>query len=268
MKRYEGKVVLITGGAGGVASLGAEIVRRFHGEGAMVAIADINEDQGAALSEELGERAIFLRTDITSDEDIKTVFESTIDHFGKLDALINCACTYAESGVDSNREEWLNLLNVNTVSAALMAKEAIPALKKTQGAIVNFSSVSGKISQTGMFAYSVSKAANLQLTRKLAAELAPERIRVNTVSPGWTWSDPISMATNGSIETADSVGAKMHPLGRIGRGKDVADAILFLCSEEASFITGVDLPVDGGYTTLGPEQTTSPFDWLGNNGPS
>ena len=77
-----------------------------------------------------------------------------------------------------------------------------------------------------------------------------------------TWSDPIAMATNGSIEAADRVGAKMHPLGRIGRGKDVADAILYLCSEDAAFVTGIDLPVDGGYSTLGPEQTTSPFEWL------
>jgi NAD(P)-dependent dehydrogenase (short-subunit alcohol dehydrogenase family) len=262
MNNYERKVVLVTGGAGGPASLGAEIVRRFHGEGAQVAIADINEEQGAALSQELGDRAFFQRTDITSDQDIEAIVERTISNFGKLDVLVNSACTYAESGLDSSREEWLNLLNVNTVSAALMVKKAIPELKKTQGAIVNFSSVAGKISQAGLFAYSVSKAANLHLTHKLAAELAPDGIRVNAVSPGWTWSDPISMAANGSIKTADTIGARMHPLGRIGRGKDVADAILFLCSDEASFITGVDLPVDGGYTTLGPEQTTSPFEWL------
>lgn len=262
--KFQDKVVLITGGAGGAASLGAQIVRGFHKNGAKVVIADINEEEGAALSDELGDRATFLRTDVTSDKDIQAIVQHTLDHFGKLNALINSACTYAESGLDSNRQEWLDLLNVNTVSAALMAQEAIPALTKSKGAIVNFSSVSGKISQTGMFAYSVSKAANLQLTRKLAAELAPTGVRVNTVSPGWTWSDPISMAVNGSIETADSVGAKMHPLGRIGRGKDVADAIMFLCSDEAGFITGVDLPVDGGYTTLGPEQTISPFEWLGN----
>ena len=266
MNSIANKVAIITGGAGGPDSLGAEIVRHFHTAGARVVIADINREEGSALSEELGESTLFIPTDITSDEDVVSVVQQAVEHFGQLDFLVNSACTYAENGLNTNREEWLYLLNVNTVSAALMAREAVPELKKTRGAIVNFSSVAGKISQAGMFAYSVSKAANLHLTRKLAAELASDGIRVNTVSPGWTWSDPIAMAAKGSVELADEVGAKMHPLGRVGRGKDVAKAILFLCSDESGFITGVDLPVDGGYTTLGPEQTISPFVWLENKG--
>jgi NAD(P)-dependent dehydrogenase (short-subunit alcohol dehydrogenase family) len=262
MNRFDNKVVIITGGAGGPASLGAEIVRRFHAENAKVVIADINQQQGAQLADQLGDNVRFVRTDIRQDQDLEKLVSTTVQQFGQLDCLINCAATYAESGLDSDREEWLNLLNINTVSPALLVKAALPELKKTSGCVINFASVAGKISQTGLYAYSISKAANLQLTRKLAAELAVDGIRVNTVSPGWTWSDPIAGATGNSIEKADQAAARLHPLGRIGRGKDVAEAILFLCSEQASFITGIDLPVDGGYTTLGPEQMKSPFDWL------
>ena len=153
-------------------------------------------------------------------------------------------------------------IDVNTVSAAMLTQLALPHLTISRGAVVNFGSISGKIAQFGRFMYAISKAANLHMTRVQAAQLACHGIRVNSVSPGWTWSDPIGGATEGDREKADRVGATMHPLGKIGDQADVANACLFLCSEEARHVTGVDLPVDGGYMTLGPEQQTGSIEWL------
>jgi NAD(P)-dependent dehydrogenase (short-subunit alcohol dehydrogenase family) len=110
------------------------------------------------------------------------------------------------------------------------------------------------VAQTGRWLYPVSKAAILQLTRNQAMDLAPKGIRVNAVSPGWTWSNIMDQLTNGNREKTDSVAAPFHLLGRVANPEEVASAVLFLCSDEASFITGTDICVDGGYTAMGPEQ--------------
>jgi NAD(P)-dependent dehydrogenase (short-subunit alcohol dehydrogenase family) len=121
------------------------------------------------------------------------------------------------------------------------------------GAVVNFSSVAGKFGQAGRALYPAAKAAIIQLTRNAAMELAPQRIRVNSVSPAWTWSAPVERAAGGDRAKADRVGAAYHPLGRIADAEEVARAVLFLCSDDASFITGVDLPVDGGAAMTGAD---------------
>ena len=262
MQGIENKVVIVTGGAGGPYSIGAEIVRSFHRAGARVVIADINEASAEDLARELQQNAIAVTTDITSDAQLRKLIEVTIEAFGGIDFIINCAATYEEAGLDSSREQLQKGLDINTVSAAMLTQFALPHLQASRGAVVNFGSVSGKICQFGRFVYAISKAACLHMTRVQAAQLATHGIRVNSVSPGWAWSDPIGGATGGDREKADSVGATMHPLGRISDQADVANACLFLCSEEARHITGVDLPVDGGYMTLGPEQQTGSIDWL------
>jgi NAD(P)-dependent dehydrogenase (short-subunit alcohol dehydrogenase family) len=129
------------------------------------------------------------------------------------------------------------------------------------GAIVNISSIGGKFGAAGRALYPAAKAAILQVTKTEAVHLAKQGIRVVAVSPAWTWS-PAVEAMAGDLETADCVGAKLHPLGRIGRGEEVAQTVAFLCSSAASFITGVDIPVDGGYSILGPDQGQPPLYWF------
>jgi NAD(P)-dependent dehydrogenase (short-subunit alcohol dehydrogenase family) len=129
-------------------------------------------------------------------------------------------------------------------------------------AVVNIGSVGGKFGAAGRAIYPASKAAVLQLTKNQAVDLAPRGIRVNSVSPGWTWSDPLARMTDGSREVADRAAAMTQPLGRAGDASEVAAAVCFLCSPEASFITGTDVAVDGGFSMLGPDQGRGPRYWV------
>lgn len=251
MKGLSGKVVIVTGGA---TSIGAAIIRAFHAEGAKTVIADIAADQGRALAGELGKTSIFSPTDVTRDDDIAATVASAVAAFGGIDFLINGAVTYADKGLQSSCAEWLASLNVNLVSGAVFVRAVVPEMKRRGGgAIVNLSSVAGKFGQSGRALYPAAKAAIFQLTRSEAMELAADHIRVNAVSPGWTWSTSIEKATKGDRAKADRVAADYHPLGRVGDPDEVARAVLYLCSDDASFITGVDLPVDGGYAMTGPD---------------
>jgi NAD(P)-dependent dehydrogenase (short-subunit alcohol dehydrogenase family) len=254
MKRFIGKVAIVTGGA---TSIGAAIVTAFHDAGAKVVIADIDDVAGAALAARLGDGALFQHTDVTSDEEITACVRRAVDAFGGIDILVNNACSFLDKGLQSSRAEWLSSLDVNVVGGAIFVREATPHMRRRGGgAIVNFSSIAGKHGQRGRALYPASKAAILQVTRNEAMELAPDRIRVNAVSPGWTWSRVIEQASGGDRSKADRIAADYHPLGRVGDAEDVARAVLFLCSDKACHITGIDLPVDGGYAMTGPDQGT------------
>jgi NAD(P)-dependent dehydrogenase (short-subunit alcohol dehydrogenase family) len=178
----------------------------------------------------------------------------TTRRFGRIDFLVNVACTYLDNGAASTRAEWLEALDVNLVGSVMLMQAARAELAKNRGAIVNFGSISSRVAQTGRWLYPVSKAAILQLTRNQAMDLAPEGIRVNAVSPGWTWSNIMDQLTHGNRAKTDTVAAPFHLLGRVGDPEEVASAVLFLCSDEARFITGTDIRVDGGYTAMGPER--------------
>ncbi len=251
MKGIAGKTVIVTGGA---TSIGAAIVRAFHALNAKVAIADIADAPGQALAAELGTGALFQHTNIVQDTDIATCVQRTATAFGGIDFLVNGAVSYLDKGLQSTRAEWLESLNVNLVSGALFVNAVVPEMKKRGGgAIVNLSSVAGKFGQAGRALYPAAKAAIFQLTRNEAMTLAADRIRVNTLSAAWTWSAPIERATNGDRAKADRVAGDYHPLGRVGDPNEVAQAVVYLCSDGASFITGADLPVDGGYAMTGPD---------------
>ncbi len=248
MRGLDGKVAIVPGGA---TKIGQAIVDAFRAAGVKVMVADINADTGAAM---VADGVGFTACDLRKDEDIAALVKATKDKFGRIDFLVNVACSYLDNGADSTRAEWLESLDVNLVGSAMLMQEARAELARNKGAIVNFGSISSRVAQTGRWLYPVSKAAILQLTRNQAMDLAPEGIRVNAVSPGWTWSNIMDQLTEGNRAKTDAVAAPFHLLGRTGNPEEVASAVLFLCSDEASFITGTDIRVDGGYTAMGPEQ--------------
>jgi NAD(P)-dependent dehydrogenase (short-subunit alcohol dehydrogenase family) len=251
MNGIAGRVAIVSGGA---SLLGAAVARAFRTHGAKIVIADVAVDTGTALAAELGADAHFQPTDVRRDEDIAACVTAAVARFGGVDILVNGAVTYLDKGLASSRAEWHEALDINLVGGALFVQAVAPEMRKRGGgAIVNFSSVAGKFGQIGRLLYPVAKAAILHATKAQAMELARDWIRVNAVSPAWTWSAPIERATQGDRAKADRIAADYHPLGRVADAEEVASAILYLCSTDASFVTGVDLPVDGGYAMSGPD---------------
>ena len=248
MRGLDGKVAIVPGGA---TKIGAAIVAAFQAAGTKVMVADINEEAGAALA---GDGVAFKATDLRDDDQIAALVEATKAEFGRVDFLVNVACSYLDNGVESTRADWLESLNVNVVGSVMLMQAAREELARNKGAIVNFGSISARVAQTGRWLYPVSKAAILQLTRNQAMDLAGDGIRVNAVSPGWTWSNIMDELSGGNRAKTDGVAAPFHLLRRTGDPQEVAQAVLFLCSDEASFITGTDIRVDGGYTAMGPER--------------
>lgn len=252
MRGLDGKTAVVTGGA---TLIGAAVVRAFCAAGTRVAVADIDEGGGRRLAGELGDAVLFSPTDIRDDAQLERLAAGAAERFGGIDFLVNLACSYVDEGLASTREDWLESLNVNVASAALAAKIVRPYLViRGGGAVVNFTSISAKVAQTGRWLYPVSKAAIVQLTRNMAMDLAPDGIRVNSVSPGWTWSKVMVELSRNDREKTNRVAAPFHLLGRAGDPEEVANVVLFLCSDDASFVTGADYAVDGGYSAMGPEQ--------------
>jgi len=245
MRGLSGKVAIVPGGC---TKIGRAVVDAFVAAGARVMVADIAPGEG------FGEGVAYQPCDLRDDGQIAALVAATVERFGRIDFLVNVACSYLDNGAASTRAEWLESLDVNIVGSVMLMQAAEAELARNRGAIVNFGSISSRVAQTGRWLYPVSKAAILQLTRNQAMDLAPKGIRVNAVSPGWTWSNIMDQLTGGNREKTDAVAAPFHLLGRVADPEEVASAVLFLCSDEASFITGTDIRVDGGYTAMGPER--------------
>lgn len=251
MRGLQDKVAIVTGGA---ASIGLVITEALHAAGVRVVVAARTREKGEALARRLGGSVAYLQTDITSDQQLEQLVAHAVQRFGRLDFVVNNACSYVDNGCRSTRAEWLATLDTNLVSGAILVEIARPHLAKQRGAVVNMSSISAHAAQSGRWTYPVSKAGILHLTRLQALDYAREGIRVNALVAGWTVSDPIDGLAGGDRARADRVAAQFHLLGRLGRATEVADGVLYLCSDNASFVTGSELRVEGGYLAMGPEQ--------------
>jgi len=260
MDELKGRVAIVTGGA---TLIGAEVARALVHAGAKVMLADVDREGGASVAAELGESAAFCATDVTCDKDIQGCIDAVLARWGRMDVLVNLAAVYADNGPASTREEWRKAVDVNLIGAAMFLQAALPhMIKSGGGAVVNFGSTSAQVAQAGRWTYPATKAAMLQFTRSAALDLAGQGVRVNAVSPGWTWSGIMKQISGDDMAKTNRVAAPFHMLGRIGMPQEVAHAVVFLCSDKASFITGANLAVDGGYTAMGPEQGLSPIAQL------
>jgi NAD(P)-dependent dehydrogenase (short-subunit alcohol dehydrogenase family) len=253
-----GRVAVVTGGA---TIIGAAVVRVMHAAGAKIVIADIDADGADRVAVECGDGVVSIRTDITDDAALVSCVDGAVAAFGHLDTVVNLACTY--DGFASTREQWLEALNVNVVSASMLVRAAYEQLKASgRGAVVNFASISANVAQTGRWLYPVSKAAVVQLTRNMAMDLAADQIRVNAVSPGWTWSAVMDQLSGSDRAKTDAVAAPFHLTKRVGDPEEVAEVVAFLCSDAASVVTGATWAADGGYSAMGPEQAISAIPLL------
>jgi NAD(P)-dependent dehydrogenase (short-subunit alcohol dehydrogenase family) len=245
--RLPGKVAIITGGAHG---MGAEEARLFAREGAKVVIADVLEEEGKTLEAEIhqsGGGAMFLRTDVTSEADWQRLVETTVARFGKLDILVNNAGLSSTSAADPmDTEGWHRIMEVNTTGVFLGTKYAIPAMRQAGGgAIVNISSIMGFVGgESGHPAYHASKGAVRIFTKATAVKYGPDGIRANSVHPGFM--PPMRSARPRDTAALQRL-VDWTPLRRTGKPIEVAYGVLFLASDEASFITGTELVIDGGF---------------------
>ena len=249
--RLEGKVALITGGARGQ---GVAEARLFAHEGAKVAIADVLEQEGLQLEAdiaELGGSAFFVRLDVTSESDWSDAVAATVARYGALNILVNNAGVFMRGTVeDSDARDWDRIMDVNAKGIYLGTKTVIPEMRKAGGgSIVNISSISGMIGQERVQpAYNASKGAVRLLTKSTAVQHAKDGIRVNSVNPGPIRTLMIEDGLTDPEHYADTVA--QIPLGRVGDPIEVAYAVLYLSSDESSFVTGSELVVDGGSTAL------------------
>jgi len=247
-KKLEGKVAIITGSSSG---LGEDFALLFAKHGANISLTGRNEaalQKVAAECKKLGVKAIHTAGDISSDVLLKKLVNNTLTSFGKIDILVNNAGLIAPTGdiLDLNYEGFDTMHSVNLRSIYHLSGLCAPHLVKTKGNIVNISSAAGLKVSPGAMAYCVSKAGLDMLTRCLAAELAPHQVRVNGVNPGLFKTNFLRESDEATREKMYEMFTSMHALGRCGEPEELANFVLFLASDDASFMTGINCPVDGG----------------------
>lgn len=252
--RLAGKVALISGGASGV---GAATAKRFVAEGAKVVLGDLQTDKGQAVASSLGDNALFVELDVTSEESWRAAVSTGAARFGAFTTVINSAGVSIPANIEQETlEGFRRTLAINLDGTFLGCKIGVEALKgRTGGAIVNVGSTLGVKAGSIFTAYSSSKGGVRMLTRAVALHCAEQGydIRVNSILPGAIHTEMVDgyiaagVAAGGTREAVIDGFASVHPMKRLGRPREPADAILFLASDEASFTTGAELPVDGGY---------------------
>jgi dihydroanticapsin dehydrogenase len=246
----DGKLAVITGAATGIGRVTAQLFAR---EGAKVVIADVNEggaQETVGSINDGGGSAWFVRTDVSRAEDMRALMESAAEQMGGIDVIVNNAGAQRSGAItDFEESEWDLLMRVNPKSCFLGAKYGVPHLRERGGgSIVNVASLAGLKGGPGMTAYSASKGAIIAFSKALAAELAPDRIRVNSMCPGWIdtpFNEP-AIEFMGGREEQEEVVRQIVPLQRQGTPEEIAPGILFLASEASSYMTGQALTIDGG----------------------
>lgn len=244
-----GKIAIVTGGCSGI---GYAIAKKFLDEGASVVIADWNE-KGSEIIKELGypsNRLTFIKTDVSNEESIKEMVNFTVDTFGKIDiAVANAGLPGDGTILDQNLDNWHKILKVDLDGVFLTNKYVINSMleKGIKGSIINMSSIGGLIGFPHDVTYCAAKGGVVNLTRSAAVKVAEQGIRVNAIAPGYI-NTPImeKIPNKADIDAA----INLHPMKRFGQPEEIANVCVFLASSRASFITGVTLPVDGGYTAV------------------
>jgi NAD(P)-dependent dehydrogenase (short-subunit alcohol dehydrogenase family) len=242
VQRFEGRVALVTAGAQGI---GAAIARRIAAEGGSVIVTDLQDDKVAEVAAEIGDRALPVRVDVTSRADIDAAVAAGVERFGRLDVLVNNAggCIINSLPEQTTVEDWHRQLDLTLVGAAQCIQAALPHLIETRGNVVTISSVNG-LAAFGNVEYAAAKAGQVAMTQNFAARYGTSGVRFNVVAPG-TVRTPNWDSQPGTLERF----AKMYPLGRVGEPEDIAAAVAFLASDDAAWITGHTLPVEGGVLT-------------------
>jgi meso-butanediol dehydrogenase/(S,S)-butanediol dehydrogenase/diacetyl reductase len=239
----EGKVAIVTGGSSGI---GKAVVERLSWEGAEVVIADVDEEKGMAVANEVG--AEFMECDVSSFEDVDDVVERTVEMFGKLDIMVNNAGIGSVHGIEEmDIEEYRQTIEIDLDGVMYGCKAATSHLKETEGCIINMASIYGLVGDVGSTAYNAAKGGVVNLTRSVADDLAQYNVRVNSVCPGFV-DTPMTEDLKEDEEFMAHI-ENMTPLGRMADPEEIASVVTFLASDEASYVTGVNMPVDGGWTS-------------------
>jgi len=238
----DGKIAIVTGGASGI---GKATAAEFLAEGAEVVIADIDEDRGTDIAEELG--CEFVRTDVSEYDQVEALVEGTVERYGGLDVMVNNAGIGSETSIEEmDLEEWHRVIEVDLSGVMYGMKASLPHLEESDGAIVNTASIYGLVGGKGAASYSAAKGGVVNLTQQVAIDYADEGVRVNSVCPGFV-DTPMTEDLLKSERFYRFLEANT-PMDRPARPEEIAPVIAFLASEKASYMTGANVPVDGGWT--------------------
>ena len=247
-------VAVVTGGGSGIGEAIATLLAR---RGHTVIVVDIRAEAAEHLAKRLEAEGLSItpvELDVSDRSAALDAMSDVISRYGQIDSLVNNAASFISQGMEATTEDWDTSLGVNVRGYANMVQATHAGMTRAgRAAIVNVASISAHVAQPARWTYNASKGAIITMTKCMALDLAPDGIRVNCVSPGWIWTPEVEKAAGDEKEYWGQVWGRFHMLRRLGEPQEVADGIAFLLSDEASFITGAELAVDGGYSAMGAE---------------